>query len=78
MALYEITIANSMDDSNYSKLVLSNEPLTIDNISIKSIAGIDENHGEYITSVNIPVVLINAWDEIEFNELTIIKESLKF
>jgi hypothetical protein len=78
MALYEITIANSMDDTNYSKLVLSHEPLTIDNINIKAIAKIDEEWGEYISSISIPNVSINAWDAQEFNELDRLKTKLKY
>ena len=67
MALYEIVIGNSMDDRNYSKLVLSNEPINIDNA--RSIHKLCDYTGEYIYSVSIPCIMINAYDEEEFNEL---------
>jgi len=73
--LYEIVIGNYGDDRNYSKLVLSGEPLTIDNINIESIVGLDKEW-EFILSVNVPTILINAWDVNEFNELDRIREKL--
>lgn len=74
MALYEIVIGNQGDDRNYSKLVLSNEPLDENNAI--SISGIDEGWGEYILSVSIARVSINSWDEEEYNKLTELRNQL--
>jgi len=76
MALYEITIGNRMDDSYYTKLVLSEEPLFDDSLSAKSIAGLDEGWGEYIAGVRIASVFINSWDSEEHNKLTEIRNLL--
>ena len=75
MILYEITVGNFMDDTNYSVLVLSNEPLCKNNINIEAIAEIDKDF-EYIESVKNPKVKINAWDENDFNELEIVRKQL--
>jgi hypothetical protein len=74
MALYEIVIGNQGDDRNYSKLVLSNEPLNETNAI--SISGIDEGWGEYILDVSIARVSINSWYEEEEEELMNIRNLL--
>lgn len=71
MALYEIVIGTCSDDTNYSKLVLSNEHLTESNVD--DIVGLDRSYGEYIVRVNIAEVLTNAHDEEEYEELNQIK-----
>lgn len=76
MALYEIVIGNNSDDRTYSKLVLSEEPLSENNINIKSISGIDEEWGEYILDVSIARIDINSWDEEEETKLMNIKNQL--
>jgi len=69
MALYEIVIGNNGDDRNYSKLVLSNEPLHKENVG--HICNLDD--WEYILSVSIPCIMINAYDEDEFYKLNEIR-----
>jgi hypothetical protein len=68
MLLYEIVIGNYMDDKNYSKLVLSHEPLTVENSSNNTIISLNKDL-EFIVEVKKPEILINAWDEMEFSEL---------
>jgi hypothetical protein len=68
MLLYEIVIGNYMDDKNYSKLVLSHEPLTVENSSNNTIISLNKDL-EFIVEVKKPEILINAWDEMEFLEL---------
>ena len=68
MLLYEIVIGNYMDDKNYSKLVLSHEPLTVENSSNNTIINLNKDL-EFIVEVKKPEILINAWDEMEFLEL---------
>lgn len=74
MALYEIVIGNQGDDTNYSKLILSEEPLNESNAH--SVVCIDEAWGEYIVSANIARVLINAWDQDEERNLINIRNQL--
>ncbi len=57
-----------MDDKNYSKLVLSHEPLTVENSSNNTIINLNKDL-EFIVEVKKPEILINAWDEMEFLEL---------
>lgn len=74
MALYEITIGNHSGDTNYSMLVLSNEPLNETNVDF--ITGIDKGWGEYIVDVSIARVRTNSWDEEEEKELMNIRKQL--
>jgi hypothetical protein len=74
MALYEITIGNQSGDTNYSMLVLSNEPLNETNVDF--ITGIDKGWGEYIVDVSIARVRTNSWDEEEEKELMNIRKQL--
>lgn len=74
MALYEITIGNQSGDTNYSMLVLSNEPLNETNVDF--ITGIDKGWGEYIIDVSIARVRTNSWDEEEEKELMNIRKQL--
>jgi len=73
--LYEVVIGNKGDDRNYSKLVLSEEPLTMGNINIESIVDLN-TEWEYILSVSVPTILINAWDINEFEILNRLKEKI--
>lgn len=74
MALYEIIIGNASGDTNYSKLVLSEETLTETNL--QSVVKIDKDWGEYIVSVKIAYVFVNAWDEEEYDRLIKIRKLL--
>ena len=74
MALYEIVIGNTSGDTNYSKLVLSEQPL--DETNLKSVVKIDKDWGEYIVSVKIADVFVNAWDEEEYDRLIKIRQLL--
>ncbi len=74
MALYEIVIGNQSGDTNYSVLVLSNEPLNEQNA--RNIVGIDEGWGEYIADVSIARVRTNSWDEKEEEELNNLRNLL--
>lgn len=74
MTLYEIIIGNASGDTNYSKLVLSEE--TLNETNLKSIVKIDKDWGEYIVSVKTADISINAWDEDEYDRLTKIKKLL--
>lgn len=78
MVLYEIIIGNYGDDTNFSKLVLSNEPLCKNNINIYSIAKISESEKDwyYIIDVKAPSIEINAWDDVEFNQLDNLRQQL--
>jgi hypothetical protein len=71
--LYEVVIGNNGDDRNYSKLILSHEPLTDD--SNLDLLQLDANL-EFIIEVKKPTILINAWDVNEFNELKRILDKL--
>lgn len=75
MILYEIIIGNNLDSTNFSKLVLSNEPLCKKNINIYSIAGINKDYYNIIDVV-YPKIEINAWDASEFEELDRIRKIL--
>jgi hypothetical protein len=72
--LYEVVIGNHGDDRNYSKLVLSEEPLTTDNIDV-DVVGLDKEY-EFILSVSVPTILINAWDINEFEVLDRLKQKI--
>lgn len=72
MKVYEIVVGNYLDDSNYSKLVLSEEPLTMENANINAIAQIKPDW-EKIVSVKVPQLIMNAWTEEEWNEMSDIK-----
>ena len=74
MALYEIVIGNQSGDTNYSVLVLSNQPL--DEGNAHTVVGIDEGWGEYIANVSIARVRTNSWDEKEEEELMNIRNLL--
>jgi hypothetical protein len=74
MALYEIVMGNRSGDTNYSRLILSNEPLDEENID--SVLHIDRSYGEYVLSVSIATVAINSWDKEEEKELINIRKQL--
>lgn len=74
MALYEIVIGNQSGDTNYSVLVLSNQPL--DEKNAHNVVGIDEGWGEYIADVSIARVRTNSYDEKEEEELMNIRNLL--
>lgn len=79
--LYEVVVGNHGDDRNYSKLILSNEPLLeIENNErvqslVKSLIKLDEE-SEFIIKVGVPDIIINAWNINEFNEMDTIRKSL--
>jgi hypothetical protein len=75
MILYEIVIGNYVDDRNYSKLVLSNEPLTKENSSNNTIIGLNKDL-EFILEIKRPTIIINAWNEAEFLDLQNIANKL--
>jgi hypothetical protein len=63
MKLYEIIVANYLDDTNHSVLVLSEEPLCKNNININAIAGIErDNEHYYVSKVQEPIIKANIWD----------------
>lgn len=72
--LYEVVLSNIDNGKRRSVLILSHEPITEDNTNIKSIVG--ESVNEFIVKIQKPEIVINAWDENEFNELDRIKEQL--
>jgi hypothetical protein len=74
MALYEIVIGNQSGDTNYSRLVLSEEPLNESNVG--NIVSVDEGWGEYVLSVKVADVIVNSWDEEENDRLMIIRNQL--
>jgi len=77
MTLYQIIIGNGMDDTTQTKLVLSYEPLTTESNSVKSIAKLDEDYGDYIVSVKKAQITLNAWSEEEIDEMTEVINKLK-
>ena len=76
MALYEIIICNSLDNTNYSKFILSNEPLQKNTFGLNSLCKIQEDFGEYIREVKIPHIELNIWFAEELDELNEIKQKL--
>ena len=69
MKLYEIIVANYLDDTNYSVLVLSEEPLCKNNININAIAGIERNNEYYyVSNVQEPTIKTNIWDESDIQK----------
>lgn len=66
-----------MDDTTQTKLVLSCEPLTKESNSVKSIAKLDEDYGDYIVSVEKAQITLNAWSEEEIDEMTEVLNKLK-
>ena len=66
-----------MDDTTQTKLVLSYEPLTKESSSVKSIAKLDEDYGDYIVSVEQAQITLNAWSEEEIDEMTEVLNKLK-
>lgn len=75
MALYVVTIGNTMDDTTKVELILSYHPLTIDNVP-KYLLGISEDWGEYIYSVEPANILLCPRDEEEENEMENLIEQL--
>ena len=74
--LYAVVVSSTLDDTSYTDLVLSNEPLCISNINIKAIVGINNSDCYYVSSVSLANIIINAWDEGEFKALEEIKNTL--
>jgi hypothetical protein len=69
MKLYEIIVANYLDDTNYSVLVLSEEPLCKNNININAIAGIErDSEHYYVSKVQEPTIKTNLWDESDIQK----------
>jgi len=72
MKLYEIVIYNGIDRRQYSKLILSIEPLN-ENSDLSSYI---DNIEEYIMDIKMPIIVINSWNETEIDILTDIKNQL--
>lgn len=73
MKIYKVLICNYGDDNHqWTKLVLSNEPLTINSSSLHNgFISMDKDHGDYISSVDEfkpSEILINAWGYDEYTE----------
>ena len=68
MKIYEVIIANHLDDTNYSVLVASAEPLDKNNININAIVGIIDEY-TFISDVRIPELVGNPWDIKEVEEI---------
>jgi hypothetical protein len=68
MKIYEVVIANHLDDTNYSVLVASVEPLDKNNININAIVGIIDEY-TFISDVRIPELVGNPWDIKEVEEI---------
>ena len=68
MKIYEVVIANHLDDTNYSVLVASVEPLDKNNININAIVGIIDEY-TFISDVRIPKLIGNGWNMDEYEEI---------
>jgi len=68
MKVYEVVIGNYLDSTNYSKLVVSCEPLTKISSNISSMVGLD-GEWQYILEVKVPKIIKNCWTEEEWNEM---------
>jgi hypothetical protein len=68
MKIYEVIIANYLDDTNYSVLVASAEPLDKNNININAIVGIIDEY-TFISDVKIPKLIGNVWNMDEYEEI---------
>lgn len=75
MALYLVTIGNPLDDSTIVEVILSNTPLTVNNVP-SYLINIDEDWGDYIVSVKVANIKVNAWDVDEHNEMIRLIEQL--
>ncbi len=73
MKLYQITMANYIDDSSYDLLMLSFEPLDKNS---SSLARFNDEWG-YVNSVKEAKILFNAWDESEHETMTKFIETFK-
>jgi len=73
MKVYEIIIGNHLDDSTYSKLVLSEEPITKDNINIDHIVGLGNDAYYFVIQVQIPKPITNPHTEKENEQMEYIK-----
>ena len=81
MTIYQIVIGNTCDDSTYSVLVASEEPLDKGNINIRAIAGlsleVEFDRGgdeQFVLAVNVPILRGNAWNAEEAFEIDDIRE----
>jgi hypothetical protein len=68
MKVYEVVIGNHLDSTNYSKLVVSCEPLTKNSYNINPIVGIDEEW-HYVLEVKVPKIATNPWTKEEWDEM---------
>lgn len=75
MALYLVTIGNPLDDSTIVEVILSNTPLSVNNVP-SYLINIDEDWGDYIVSVEVANIKANSWDVDEHNEMTRLIEQL--
>jgi hypothetical protein len=73
MKLYQITIANYLDDSSYDLLMLSFEPLDKNSSSLARF----NDEWVYVHSVKEAKILFNAWDESEHETMTKFIETFK-
>ena len=71
MKIYEIVIGNHLDDSNFSKMVMTSAP--IETISIDDLLGVGTTDWYHIVSFKVPNLIINPHDSDELKEMNEIK-----
>ena len=80
MSLYTITIGNNFSDDQRIVLVLSNEPLFKNSNSLNNglitLHKYNDYDLEHIIKVEKSKIILNIWDEKEYQELTEIKNKL--
>ena len=77
MPIYTVTIANDFDETTKGVLVLSNEPLEKYSSTLNNGKLIKLYKNESIYKVEKSKVIVNAWNQSEFNELEEIKNLIK-
>jgi NADPH-dependent 7-cyano-7-deazaguanine reductase QueF-like protein len=73
--MYEVIIGNYLDETTFSRLILSYENLDHKTEMLADFVGIDKD-SEYIIEVKKPKIFINSWNEQEYNKLDEIKNLL--
>ena len=77
MTLYTVTISNDFDETTKAVLVLSNEPLEKYSNTLNNGKLIKLYETESIYKVEKSKVIVNAWNQTEFDELEEIKNLIK-
>tara|TARA_R110002073_G_scaffold124195_1_gene268491 strand:+ start:11 stop:244 length:234 start_codon:yes stop_codon:yes gene_type:complete len=77
MPIYTVTIANDFDETTKVVLVLSNEPIEKYSSTLNNGKLIKLYKNESIYKVEKSKVIVNAWNQNEFNELEEIKNLIK-